>query len=248
MNKNGDFKDILSKLIEKYKLTNLKQEILNLAQETILLRNEEEENYCKLGNTRVFGYPDLPGLINDDEFKNKEWYFVAQINMAEIPENKYLPKNGMLYLFTDTFEAKVLYYPNISEEKLLKYDKEKNIINAGYFPEGIKVKIEKVLTLPYPSDLDDQDNGIAYQYSDLQEEFDELIGDYEASILGYFWCDHNIRGLNPRTGANIIKKHKNFVLLFNNMDPLGRQQYFLINEADLKENRFNNIYYNIFAS
>jgi uncharacterized protein YwqG len=248
MKNNMDFKSILSNLIEKYKLTDLKQEILNLAQETIILRNDEEENYSKLGNTRVFGFPDLPILINKEEFKNKEWYFVAQINLTETPDNEYLPKNGMLYFFTDTFEAKVFYFPNISEKELLKYDKEKNIINAGYFPEGMKVKIEKILTLPYPSDFEDQDDSLANLYNDLHEEFDEVIGDYEASILGYFWCDHNIRGFNPRTGENILKKYKNSILLFNNMDPLGRQQYFLINKVDLKENKFNNIYYNIFAS
>ena len=50
-------------LIEKHGLSHLKNNILSLAEEAIIIKKTEKEDYKKVGNSRLCGYPDLPKEI-----------------------------------------------------------------------------------------------------------------------------------------------------------------------------------------
>lgn len=239
-NRIKEFENILDKLIEKYNLSESRETIITLAQETIILRLSEKEDYKKLGNTRILGTPDLPISISKSEFEDGEWFFLSQLNLSEIQGvNSILPDQGMLYFFVDYGKGKVIYSPNY---ELKKYIERERDFKINFPPDGEKPRIEIIKTFPYSHNI----NG-NYDYDEMQEELLEIIGDYEASIFGYFGVDCNIRTYNPLTGGDISKKYNNSILLFHQIDPLGRDAYFLINEEDLLEKRFNKVFYSHFA-
>jgi uncharacterized protein YwqG len=76
--------------------------MLDQAETSIELTLEEEEDYSRVGNSRIAGCPDLPPSIQwpidpDGEY----WTFIAQINLEELPLSPYegFPKRGILYFF-----------------------------------------------------------------------------------------------------------------------------------------------------
>lgn len=241
-NRIKEFEVFLEKLIDKYNLTESKEKILSLAQDTIIFNEAEEEDYTKIGNTRLFGIPDLPDSILESEFEDSECFFLSQLNLSDIKGfNKILPEEGMLYFFVDYGKGKVIYSPN---NNLKKYNIDEHNLKINFIPEGKKTTIQIIKTLPFKDDIYDDyiyDNG-------LHDDLLDFIGYYDASIFGYFFADGNIRTLDPLRGTNISKEYKDSILLFHQTDPLGRDVYFLINKEDLKEKRFDKVFYSHFAT
>lgn len=92
----------LDNIIKEYGLEEIKAQLNKHAEASIELVLGEQENYEKIGNSRIAGYPDLPSSIEwpcdeDGEY----WTFIAQINLSELPRNvvNELPQEGILYFF-----------------------------------------------------------------------------------------------------------------------------------------------------
>jgi len=95
-----EIKKEISTLIDSLELGNYKQELLDELQFNYKLKCFDDEDYSKLGNTRLGGLPDLP---KDVEYPyNNEGYYnlLCQINFAEF-DNKLgkLPEKGLLSIF-----------------------------------------------------------------------------------------------------------------------------------------------------
>ncbi|MBL8164081.1 MAG: DUF1963 domain-containing protein [Anaerolineae bacterium] len=68
-----------------------------------LLTNPTEETNIALGQSKIGGLPHLPAHWNYPHFEDKPLGFLAQINLAEIPNELQLaplPSTGILYFFS----------------------------------------------------------------------------------------------------------------------------------------------------
>lgn len=97
--------DALSKLTKLPQLTHKQDEIELLIQPAILLRTSsiEHEEQLSPGQSKIGGLPDLPIDWDYPHFDGKPLAFLAQINLAEIPESiskTPLPSTGILYFFS----------------------------------------------------------------------------------------------------------------------------------------------------
>lgn len=104
--------------IKENKLEDIRDLLYKYAEPCIEICVEEEENYTKVGNSRIGGYPDLPSNIQWPCEEDEYYTFIAQINLSELPQNvvEELPKEGILYFFLGIdepsydIEHKVFYY------------------------------------------------------------------------------------------------------------------------------------------
>jgi|GEM_PF-1217157 len=164
------------KLNHQPSLNQYQDGIISNAHLAIGFIETEKDNYSKKGNIRFGGLPDLPPDIKYPKIK-KPWYaicrskhyaFVAQINCSELKAlQNYLPSQGMLYFFVDSFKkkdylsgslsAKVIYYP--SSTSTLKSAKVLNIkpkqIVDGKIANAAQVRVSPHISIfnPYP-DID----------------------------------------------------------------------------------------------
>jgi len=151
-----DYKNKLIELIEKHDLIPHQDKILEIAQDNIIIRKTEQDDYSELGNSRFGGYPDLPegfqwpksDVPSAIEDTGKFCQFLGQINLTDISlfQDK-LPKNGMLYFFIGSNS----YYGHIDNE---------NREDAGifYYPEQIKdVEIYSLTRPDFVLETEDED-------------------------------------------------------------------------------------------
>ncbi len=86
--------------------------LIKLAQPGTKINLAAKEDYSKVGNSRIGGFPDLPDYSYYPRFwttsisgplitATQHFTFLAQLNLAELPQpsSKLLPKTGMLYFF-----------------------------------------------------------------------------------------------------------------------------------------------------
>ena len=82
-----------------------KDELCKLVRQSYLLRRDPKDTTSEDPFVSRFGgRPDLPIELPWPQWKTKPLSFVAQINLAELPEipnRDLLPKKGMLYYFYD---------------------------------------------------------------------------------------------------------------------------------------------------
>ncbi len=94
----------LRELIDVHELTNRSQEIHSLLKPAIwLVTNPAEETTIALGQSKIGGLPHLPAHWSYPHFEDKPLGFLAQINLAEIPNELQLaplPSTGILYFFS----------------------------------------------------------------------------------------------------------------------------------------------------
>ncbi|MCR4561760.1 MAG: DUF1963 domain-containing protein [Bacilli bacterium] len=75
-----------------------------------LKRVEVEEN-AELDTSKLLGSPVVPADFLKRNGITENYYFVAQINLSEVPPREGFPKKGFMYFFVevDELKAKVLY-------------------------------------------------------------------------------------------------------------------------------------------
>ncbi|MBU3107967.1 DUF1963 domain-containing protein [Clostridium gasigenes] len=108
----------LENIIEKNNLKDIQALMLKDAEPCFSICIQEEEDYKKIGNSRIGGYPDLPPNIQWPVEEDNYYTFIAQINLSELPGNdiKFLPNKGIMYFFlgfddmASDIDHKVLYY------------------------------------------------------------------------------------------------------------------------------------------
>ncbi|MES2461942.1 MAG: YwqG family protein [Armatimonadota bacterium] len=107
--------------IAEYELQDLEDLILRSATECAILTTTEPDDYSRPGSSRFGGRPDLPQSVEWPRSGNRRFRFLIQINFAEVPafEGKLLPDRGMLYVFTDDWEATLIYSPAENSAKLI---------------------------------------------------------------------------------------------------------------------------------
>src|SRR4051794_39588709 len=117
----------LRRLIAKYELTAVADDIFANAAECFALTVAADEDYSSVGNTRFGGDPDLPPNVpwpstgDPRDPKSRFSNFIAQINFAELPplsSPSPLPPSGVLYLFVrymecaaESVQLDAVYYP-----------------------------------------------------------------------------------------------------------------------------------------
>jgi uncharacterized protein YwqG len=230
-----------------------------------------DEDYAKIGNSRAGGLPDLPDNENWPLDSNGVGlYFVAQINLADLSHQAipYLPKRGILYFFINQWswqDNKVIYFNgDFSLLKKAKIDPsvfEKDPLNA---PEGVcKIGFELApnikLSLDFftPQEVDDflhnRDKQIG-AYMDIVENLCFLrktkIGGWVNNPPGPEAINH-LSYYQKEAPSYLLDENKWHVLLYLETDfgdiesfywVDGRKLVFGINEDDLKNRNFVNVY------
>ncbi len=91
----------LERIIGQHELEEISDLIYENAESCFEISLKKKENYERVGNSRIAGYPDLPSSIKWPCTENEHYTFIAQINLSELSEDivDYFPKQGMLYFF-----------------------------------------------------------------------------------------------------------------------------------------------------
>ena len=110
----NQLEDAIAKLkVHGYKSPYLDEKrdlLIKLAQFGTKINLAAKEDYSKVGNSRIGGFPDLPDYSYYPKFWTKDrsdtkvkryFTFLAQLNLAELsqPSSKLLPETGILYFF-----------------------------------------------------------------------------------------------------------------------------------------------------
>jgi uncharacterized protein YwqG/predicted DNA-binding protein (MmcQ/YjbR family) len=94
----------LQAFIDLYNLAHRRNEIISLVEYEILMQTYSGENTSfTLGQSRIGGMPDLPPEIPYPQFRDRPLAFLAQVNLAEVPQDiprGTLPDRGLLYFFS----------------------------------------------------------------------------------------------------------------------------------------------------
>lgn len=212
-------------LLRFIKLYELDESVANLmidqAETSIEMILEGEEDYSRIGNSRIAGCPDLPPSIQwpidpDGEF----WTFIAQINLEELPLSPYegFPKRGMLYFFLGLDEPaydidhRILYYdgdlsvlkrtepPKDSEEIC---EERRDFISHQISFKPVWTLSEKVI------------DALTEEVSDM----DELVDNYSDAI----WGQHQSWAGETPLDAYLCRNGLNDIL-FNHYKTLDRIQ------------------------
>ena len=102
---------------------------------TIIL--DKEEDYEKVGNSRIGGKPDLPRGMNYPIFENGFYEFILQINLKDNPIQE-LTNKGLLSIFygnLDNNEATGYYFEDISELEIKEIPKDEKFAGVTDFVE-----------------------------------------------------------------------------------------------------------------
>lgn len=133
------FKRILNDAVKRHGLTAYHGALEDLARLTFLLRVEpaKDEVDIPLGHSKLGGCPDLPADFAWPESETGCMEFLAQINLAQLPELEHpLPKEGIFWLFSETEgacdNAHSLTYLNVPVSKL----ERRPIPKPGQMSEG----------------------------------------------------------------------------------------------------------------
>jgi len=148
------------KLIHKYGPPRLIPIIEQNSKESLLLRTKKvADDQIPIGKTMIGGRPDLPEHIDWPIWKELPLSFVAQINLIDLPKQKFLnilPSKGVLSFFfswnseTWAFDPKnkdswkVFYF---DEQKLQRRDYPPNFPDEGRFA-SCAVEFQNTVTIP----------------------------------------------------------------------------------------------------
>lgn len=119
--------------IDKLKIGQFKQELMNQLHVNYRLQSLTNENYQSKGNTRIGGWPDLPKSIEYPTKGNGYYNLILQLNFAELKTNlDILPEIGIIYIFhgnESSDDFKVIYTTEV--EYLEKKEPPKGAINLN---------------------------------------------------------------------------------------------------------------------
>jgi len=119
--------------IDKLKIGQYKEELMNQLRVNYRLQSLIQENYHSIGNTRIGGWPDLPKSIEYPTKGNGYYNLILQLNFSELQLNlDILPEEGILYIFhgdESSDDFKVIYTTDV--EDLEKKQPPKGTINLN---------------------------------------------------------------------------------------------------------------------
>ena len=134
----------IEKRIDSLNIGQFKEELMSQLRVNFRLQTVVEENYLKLGNSRIGGWPDLPKSHSYPTRGNGYYNLILQLNFAELETNlKELPKQGILYIFygdENSDDFKVIYTSELNN--LEKKEPPSNFVNLN---EEIETKCYKGL-------------------------------------------------------------------------------------------------------
>jgi len=132
--------DLLSEL-SKAGMSAIGAELSDLSRECVRMHSEPcLDESVSVGGSKLGGLPDLPPGIAWPKWKSSYLSFVAQVNLAELPETDLLPNVGVLSFFYDSEQSVWGFDPN-----------DKEGFRFWYFPEVSRVsRTEKLETLRFP--------------------------------------------------------------------------------------------------
>ncbi|MEK5404575.1 YwqG family protein [Paenibacillus sp. FSL W8-0439] len=199
-------KEELTRILEEHSLDEeLKKEINQEAQAAIQFHLDHKENYERVGNSRIAGYPDLPPSIEWPCNSDGEYYtFIAQINLSELPFSPFegLPHQGILYFFLGLDEPaydiddKVFYYNGDSSalKKTLPPNGKVEVCAENRDFTSYAISFHPILTLPSEGELGDI---LVDQY----EELYELLYEHSDTV----WGQHQSFAGNTRRDAYLCR-------------------------------------------
>ncbi|MGG4500699.1 YwqG family protein [Paenibacillus polymyxa] len=208
-------KEELTRILEEHSLgEELKKEINQEAQAAIQFHLDHKENYERVGNSRIAGYPDFPPSIEWPCNSNGEYYtFIAQINLSELPFSPFevLPHQGILYFFLGLDEPaydidhKVFYYNGDSSalKKTLPPNGKVEVCAENRDFTSYAISFQPILTLPSEGELGDI-------LLDQYEELYELLYEHSDTV----WGQHQSFAGNTRRDA-YLRRNGLEGLLFN---------------------------------
>jgi uncharacterized protein YwqG len=172
----------LNKLIKEYGLEEINDYIKENTRNTMGISINEKEDYKKIGNCRIAGFPDSPQEIEWPRTEEGNLMtFILQLNMSEVglmDKTNLMPKTGMLYFFMGidepayNIEHKVIYVDDTSNLKLVNTD-ETTVLEETY-DTFIGHKVDIFTSLDIPN----------YAYVDYEIFKDEKLAD-----AYYEFCD-----------------------------------------------------------
>ncbi len=96
-------------------------------------KSVKNENEIAIGASKFRGLPHLPPIVEWP----KDLYFNAQFNLKELAQydvDNVLPSKGMLYVFTNEIETKVIYYDRNIEDLSITHNPFPSIENLPPYP------------------------------------------------------------------------------------------------------------------
>ncbi|MEM9953445.1 MAG: YwqG family protein [Chloroflexota bacterium] len=135
----------LRDMLKEHQLMDYADDIEDLAEGYVYLTLTDEDTYQQVGNTRIGGVPDLPTTIEWAKTDNGYMSFLAQINLAELPQlpDSPLPEHGMLYFFHEydaSFSGKHhVSYSDSMKNELRKSNNLANGTQVSYSPFSVKI-------------------------------------------------------------------------------------------------------------
>lgn len=173
MNLNDDLRSRL----DQAGLGPIANEIINQSREAVrMISASAGDNTLAVGASKLGGWPDLPQDLEWPEWKSNDLSFVAQINLAELPETDMLPGSGVLSFFYDREQRAWGYDPKHKDGFRLWYFPEISGLSRRQPPDGsefpsARLEFVPFLSLPDSSVLGDlilelEDDEIYYQFCD----------------------------------------------------------------------------------
>jgi len=135
-------------------LSSIGTELAKLSKECVRMRSTPWANETiATGASKLGGLPDLPPGVAWPEWKTGYLRFVAQVNLAELPESDSFPNVGMLSFFYDREQSAWGFDPNHKEGFRLWYFPETSRLIRAVEPQPFifpcaRLSFEPFLSLP----------------------------------------------------------------------------------------------------
>jgi uncharacterized protein YwqG len=197
-------KESVIEIIHRYAPARLVPVIEQNIKESLILRTSQRpDEEIPIGRTKVGGKPDLPNPLDWLSWQNKSLSFIAQINLADLPEYDFLdvlPPEGLLSFFYSASQETWGLDPKDKDSWKVIYFDDKYLQRRDYPPdlpeEGIynscSVEFHRSVTIP---ELESPYIDLGYgksdkeinQFMDLKEQVREFLkeGDCINRLLGH---------------------------------------------------------------
>ena len=117
-------------------LSSIGTELAKLSKECVRMHSTPWANETiTIGASKLGGVPDLPAGVAWPEWKTGYLTFVAQVNLAELPEIDSFPNGGMLSFFYDREQSAWGFDPNHKEGFRLWYFPETSRLIRAVEPQ-----------------------------------------------------------------------------------------------------------------
>ncbi|MCI0701163.1 MAG: DUF1963 domain-containing protein [Planctomycetia bacterium] len=230
----------LRELIRTHHLTAAEDPVVSAASECITLFCGDEEGWGDVGTCRIGGVPDLPEGVEWPRTEGGSLCFVAQFNLAELPEltEHPLPTSGMLYFFVGDDEpatdvhSRWMYHPGpasrLPAERVPPPEEQAN----EYYAELTPFRLEPRLTVSLPDiacegypDIEelcetDKDDDPGDRYLELT---DDITGG-DSSVIGRLFGHPQAISSDPRKEAYLVRSGRKHMIYSSHLTPEAAQK------------------------